>query len=79
MNDTITKTPNAAIIDSSSKDAKQLVDTIIDKNINKMDDYNKKAATVLKNQGIDEAVKHMFTDQDTGKPLSYSEMRYRYG
>ena len=49
-------------------------------NISKnMDSYNKAAFTCLQTKGIDCAVKHMFTDQDTGKTLSYSEMRERYG
>ena len=49
-------------------------------NISKnMDSYNKAALHCLQTKGIDCAIKHMFTDQDTGKALSYSEMRERYG
>jgi hypothetical protein len=44
-----------------------------------MDNANKLAADVMANEGMDAAVKHMFTDQDTGRQLSYSEMRSRYG
>jgi hypothetical protein len=44
-----------------------------------MDDVNKKAATILITKGPDAAIKHMFTDQTTGKPLTYGEMRSRYG
>ena len=44
-----------------------------------MDDLNKKAMAVMATQGMDAAVKHMFTDQDTGRQLSYGEMRMRYG
>ena len=44
-----------------------------------MDEDNKKALNVMKTEGIDGAVKHMFTDQKTGRQLSYSEMRMRYG
>ena len=44
-----------------------------------MDDLNKKAMDVMATQGMDAAVKHMFTDQDTGRQLSYGEMRMRYG
>ena len=44
-----------------------------------MDKDNKKALNVMKTEGIDGAVKHMFTDQKTGRQLSYSEMRMRYG
>ena len=44
-----------------------------------MDETNKKALDVMKNKGIDAAIKHMFTDQESGRQLSYSEMRMRYG
>jgi len=44
-----------------------------------MDKDNKKALNVMKTEGMDAAVKHMFTDQETGRQLSYSEMRMRYG
>lgn len=44
-----------------------------------MDATNQEALHVLKNKGCDAAVKFMFTDQETGRELSYSEMRARYG
>lgn len=44
-----------------------------------MDDANKKASEVLQNQGTKAFIEHIFTDQDTGKKLSYAEMRMRYG
>ena len=44
-----------------------------------MDDPNKKALDVMANEGMDAAVKHMFTDQESGRQLSYAEMRSRYG
>jgi len=44
-----------------------------------MDELNKTAMDVMATQGMDAAVKHMFTDQDTGRQLSYGEMRMRYG
>ena len=44
-----------------------------------MDDANKKAVNVMAEQGMEAAVKHMFTDQNTGRSLSYAEMRSRYG
>ena len=44
-----------------------------------MDEPNKKAISVMKNEGIEAAVKHMFTDYVTGRTLTYSEMRHRYG
>tara|TARA_B110000211_G_C13806614_1_gene432996 strand:+ start:394 stop:687 length:294 start_codon:yes stop_codon:yes gene_type:complete len=42
-----------------------------------MDEDNKKALNVMKTEGVDAAVKHMFTD--SGRQLSYAEMRMRYG
>ena len=44
-----------------------------------MDEDNKKALNVMKTEGMDAAVKHMFTDQKTGGQLSYFQMRMRYG
>jgi hypothetical protein len=44
-----------------------------------MDEANKKAAEVLQNQGSNAFMEHVFTDQDTGRKLSYAEMRMRYG
>jgi hypothetical protein len=44
-----------------------------------MDDVNKKAMNVFTTKGIDAAVEYMFTDQETGRQLSYGEMRARYG
>lgn len=44
-----------------------------------MDDNNKKAWNILKTKGTDEAIEHMFKHPETGKPLSYSEMRCFYG
>lgn len=47
--------------------------------LNNMDDANKKATHIMCTQGVDAGIKHMFTDQDTGRALTYSEMRARYG
>jgi predicted nucleic acid-binding Zn-ribbon protein len=44
-----------------------------------MDEKNRKAAEVWNKQGPEAAVKHMFTDTETGRQLSYSEMRSLYG
>lgn len=58
--------------------AEQLANRVIDNNYDKMDDCNKKAADVFRNEGMESAVKHMLTDEK-GNPLSYAEMRWRYG
>ena len=44
-----------------------------------MDAANSKAANILFTQGSQAFVKHVFTDQGTGRELSYSEMRQLYG
>lgn len=45
---------------------------------NKMDDNNKQAINVLKEQGEETFIKQVFTDE-SGKSLTYAEMRERYG
>jgi len=44
-----------------------------------MDDANKKGIDIMEKDGMKAAVKYMFTDQDSGRQLSYGEMRMRYG
>ena len=47
-----------------------------------VDTYNSNAMKVLNNEGPDEFVKHVFTDQDDPnkeRQMSYAEMRMRYG
>tara|TARA_Y100000389_G_scaffold194392_1_gene224318 strand:- start:8 stop:301 length:294 start_codon:yes stop_codon:yes gene_type:complete len=54
----------------------QLVDSPV---VRGMDSANATAAKVLFTRGNKEFVNHVFTDQDTGRRLSYAEMRMRYG
>ena len=54
----------------------QLVDSPV---VRGMDSANATAAKVLFTRGNKEFIDHVFTDQDTGKKLSYAEMRMRYG
>ena len=51
---------------------------IISNNIDKMNTENKQIALIKKND-MDKALKEMLTDKETGKTLSYSEMRTKYG
>lgn len=44
----------------------------------KMDEKNKEALKVLKEEGDDAFVNHVFTGEN-GQKLTYSEMRARYG
>ena len=48
-------------------------------NVNGMDDANKAALKVLQSGDEKAFIKHVFTDQESGRTLSYSEMRMRYG
>lgn len=54
----------------------QLVDSPV---VRGMDSANAAAAKVLFTRGNKEFIDHVFTDQDTGRKLSYAEMRMRYG
>ena len=48
-------------------------------NVSGMDDANKAALKVLQSGDEKAFIKHVFTDQESGRTLSYSEMRMRYG
>jgi len=48
-------------------------------NYNNMDNANKKACDVMVKEGMDAAIKHLFTNEKTGEKLSYCEMRSKYG
>ena len=81
-NDDTRNTPANKIIDETKDNTrkKEIADDAkFLANCNGMDDRNKKANDVLKNEGTAAAVKHMFTDDNSGKTLSYAEMRQRYG
>ena len=83
MNSTQEK-PNQMNSPESNKTSSSLLKDIIHPNKSVkledyMDDNNKKAMKIAKTQGLDAAVKYMFTHPTTGKPMSYSEMRYYYG
>jgi len=60
------------------KNQKELFKTF-DKIEDKMDNNNKIAYNVMKNQGITAAVEHMIKHPKTGEPMDYSTMRYYYG
>jgi hypothetical protein len=68
---------------NSSNETKVLPNTESNSNkyfyYDQMNDANKKAMDVMQKDGPEAAIKHMFTDQETGRQLSYAEMRSRYG
>ena len=44
-----------------------------------MDNDNKNAMDVWESKGTTALIEHLFTDKESGRQLSYSEMRSRYG
>jgi hypothetical protein len=48
-------------------------------NTNNMDEANRKIMECFENESIEAGIKSMFEDEHTGKKLTYSEMRDRYG
>jgi len=53
--------------------------SLITPSYNQMDNQNKKIADIMATGNMKKAVEHMFKDDETGKELTYSEMRSRYG
>ena len=47
--------------------------------VENMDSANKRVAGIMENEGMKAAIDAMFTDSETGRKLSYAEMRMRYG
>ena len=68
-------------MEEEDKEVEEKKEIKIDKQTNNrgMDEANKKALEVLQTKGSQEFIKHVFTDQSTGKKLSYAEMRMIYG
>ena len=64
---------------SEESPGEKLVNRIIEQNIDKMNRPNQIAAKIMATEGIEASVKHMLIDHETGEPLTYAEMRYRYG
>lgn len=54
-----------------------IIKPFIDKN--NMDEANHKIMQRFENESIESGIKSMFEDEKTGKKLTYSEMRDRYG
>jgi len=71
------------IIDEASKikhtDKEKEFFKAADKLEDKMNNVNKIAYNVMKNEGIEAAVEHMFKHPKTGEPMDYATMRYYYG
>ena len=83
-NNTMNKTePSSNKTKEPGKDSTSIGENISTKDkyifYDHMDDTNKKAMDVWQTKGLDAAIKHMFTDQESGRTLSYGEMRARNG
>lgn len=70
----------SAKIEKESNDFSNFIDKLSDlNNMDNMDDTNKKAINIMCSKGITAGIKHMFTNENNGKTLTYSEMRSRFG
>jgi hypothetical protein len=86
MNSTNEKKEHSASINDKTIDEKKDDESknntcfkIPDPIYQKMDSTNKKAVDVWGKEGQSAAIKHMFTDRETGSTRSYAEMRSMYG
>lgn len=90
INNDITKTVDTKTVDDFEKfvnnvenkddDGKSFATSYKDAGFDAgMDDANKKGIDIMEKDGMKAAIKYMFTDQDSGRQLSYGEMRMRYG
>ena len=61
----------------SSVKAKEVIKSVA--NTEGMDDANKKAFNILMSGTEKEFIKHLFTEEETGRQRSYAEMRMLYG
>ena len=68
---------NKCIQESGDSKAKDIIKAMAD--TENMDEANKKAYDVLITGTEKDFLKHMFTNQETGQPRSYAEMRMMYG
>lgn len=64
---------------NTGKQFAELSETISSRLSIQMDENNKKAVEVAKTQGMEACIQHMFTEKDTGRKMSYGEMRMLYG
>ena len=61
----------------AQESAKDVIKSIA--NTKNMDEANKQAYNVLMNGTKKDFIKHVFTEQGTGRVRSYAEMRFLYG
>ena len=61
----------------AQESAKEVIKSIA--NTKNMDEANKQAYNVLMNGTKKDFIKHVFTEQETGRVRSYAEMRFLYG
>ena len=75
----VTKTVTKTVTEPVTKPVTNVTDSKPVTNVSGMDDANKAALKVLQSGDEKAFIKHVFTDQESGRTLSYSEMRMRYG
>ena len=64
-------------VDKAQESAKEVIKSLAD--TKNMDEANKQAFNVLMNGTEKDFIKHVFTEQGTGRVRSYAEMRMMYG
>ena len=64
-------------VDKAQESSKEVIKSLAD--TENMDEANKQAFNVLMNGTKKDFIKHVFTEQDTGRVRSYAEMRMLYG
>ena len=64
-------------VDKAQESAREAIKSLED--TKNMDEANKQAYNVLMNGTKKDFIKHVFTEQETGRVRSYAEMRMLYG
>ena len=64
-------------VDKAQESAKEAIKSLAE--TKNMDEANKQAYNVLMNGTKKDFIKHVFTEQETGRVRSYAEMRMLYG
>ena len=75
----VTKTVTEPVTKPVTKPVTNVTESKPVTNVSGMDDANKAALKVLQSGDEKAFIKHVFTDQESGRTLSYGEMRMRYG
>ena len=84
MSNSQNKMSNSQKVETATATATTITDPLVNSLFGEgaqknMDKYNRKAAQVMVEKGHSAFIKHCFTHPETGKPMTYAEMRGFYG